>query len=220
MKQTVLFSNVIGNIYDPTDDCSFNANLTKVLKEAISGDENLVFINAPGFKNDDLYFSQMIKCFEKIGISFKNKIEISNDSKIDEFKSFPKNRVYFLMGGNPLTQFELIKKYDLTGELKNYNGVVIGFCAGAINLSKHSIITTDDEFDTPLSYDGIGRVDISVEPHFYLDNSAFTKNRLKEIKEFCEKLKTNIYAIPDLSVINIIDDKIEFLGEIYNIIKE
>lgn len=206
---------MIGDIYDPNADCSFNNNLIKVLKEAISGDENLVFINAPGFKNDDLYFSQIIKCFEKIGISFKNKIEISNDSKIEEFKSFPKNRVYFLMGGNPLTQFELIKKYDLTEELKNYNGVVIGFCAGAINLSKHSIITTDDEFDTPLSYDGIGRVDISVEPHFYLDNSAFTKNRLKEIDGFCKALNTEIYAIPDESAINILGDSISFYGEIY-----
>ena len=215
MKQTVLFSNVIGDIYDPASDCSFNSNLIKVLKNSISGDESLVFINAPGFENDNLYFSQMIKCFEKIGISFKNTIEISNDSKIEEFKSFPQNRVYFLMGGNPLTQFELIKKYELVNELKNYEGLVIGFCAGAINLSKHSIITTDDEFDKSQSYDGINRIDISIEPHFYLDDSSFTQNRINEINGFCKNLKTNIYAIPDLSVINVIDDKIEFYGEVY-----
>ena len=36
-------------------------------------------------------------------------------------------------------QLALIKKYDLIEDLKNYEGLVIGFCAGAINLSKHSI---------------------------------------------------------------------------------
>ena len=215
MKETILFSNVNGDITSQNEECSFNSNTTSLLKKAIENNQNLVFINAPGFENDNLYFEKILRCFNKIGINFLNAIEIYNDSKIEEFKSFPKNRVYFLMGGNPLTQFELIKKYDLTEELKNYNGVVIGFCAGAINLSKYSIITTDDDFDTPLSYDGIGRVDISVEPHFYLDDSAFTKNRIKEINDFCKKLKTNIYAIPDLSVINVIDNKIEFYGEIY-----
>lgn len=215
MKETILFSNVNGDITSQNEECSFNSNTTSLLKKAIENNQNLVFINAPGFENDNLYFEKIIKCFNKIGINFLNAIEIYDDSKIEEFKSFPKNRVYFLMGGNPLTQFELIKKYDLTEELKNYNGVVIGFCAGAINLSKHSIITTDDDFDTPLSYDGIGRVDISVEPHFYLDDSAFTKNRLKEIDGFCQALNTEIYAIPDESAIDILGDSIGFYGEIY-----
>lgn len=215
MKETILFSNVNGDITSQNDECSFNSNTTSLLKKAIENNQNLVFINAPGFENDNLYFEKILRCFNKIGINFLNAIEIYDDSKIEEFKSFPKNRVYFLMGGNPLTQFELIKKYNLTEELKNYNGVVIGFCAGAINLSKHSIITTDDDFDTPLSYDGIGRVDISVEPHFYLDDSAFTKNRIKEIDGFCKVLKTEIYAIPDESAIDILGDSIGFYGEIY-----
>ena len=215
MKETILFSSVIGDITALDEDCSFNPNLVCILRSANCENKNLVFINAPGFNNDHLYFDKIIKCFNKIGINFKMSIEISDMSKIEDFKSFPKDRVYFLMGGNPLTQFELIKNYNLLEELKNYNGLVIGFCAGAINLSKYSIITTDEDFKTPISYTGIGRVDISVEPHFHLDDSEFTKNRLKEINNFCKTLKTEIYAIPDKSAIDVLGDSVGFYGEIY-----
>jgi len=215
MKETILFSNVIGDITSKNDECSFNKNTICLLINSIQSNQNLVFINAPGFLNDDLYFQKILRCFEKIGITFAKTIEISDDSKIEELAKFPQNRVYFLMGGNPLTQFELIKKYNLTDELKNYNGLVIGFCAGAINLSKHSIITSDDDFDKPFSYDGIGRINISVEPHFQLDDSKFTKNRIKEINNFCKVLNTEIFAIPDESAIDILDDSVGFYGKIY-----
>ena len=215
MKQTILFSNVLGDISSKNEDCSFNQNLINAIQNSNCNDKNLVFINAPGFENDDLYFNKILNCFKKIDFHFDKTIELSNMSKIQELADFPKNRIYFLMGGNPLTQYELIKNYGLLDELKNYDGLVIGFCAGAINLSKHSIITTDNDFDTPLSYNGINRINISIEPHFYLDDSSFTKNRLLEIKNFCKSLNTNIYAIPDMSVIHVIDEKIEFLGKVY-----
>ena len=141
MKETILFSNVVGDIKAQNEECSFNPNTAYLFRGAIQNNQNLVFINAPGFENDNLYFDKILKCFKKIGIEFAKTIELSDDSRLEEFSNFPQNRVYFLMGGNPLTQLELIKKYGLIDELKNYNGVVIGFCAGAINLSKHSIIS-------------------------------------------------------------------------------
>ena len=216
MKQTILFSNVVGSIYsDKTTDCEFNPNLQKVLKQSIKPNSNLVFINAPGFINDNLYFSKIINCFEKANIHFDNTIELSDNTKVKQFENFEKqNRVYFLMGGNPITQLELIKFYNLEQTLKNYDGIVIGFCAGAINLSKYSIITSDGDFEKPFWYNGLNRIEISIEPHFDYDDTDFTKNRINEINTFCKQLDTNIYAIPDKSVINIKQD-IEYLGEIY-----
>ena len=215
MKETILFSNVIGDITSSNEECSFNPNTTCLLRNAIKNNQNLVFINAPGFKNDCLYFDKILKCFDKIGITFNNVIEISDNSKINEFANFPQNRVYFLMGGNPLTQYKLIKQYNLLEELKNYGGLVIGFCAGAINLSKYSIITSDNDFSEPIYYNGINRIDITVEPHFYIDDSEFTKNRIKELNEFSKTLNTEIYAMPDKSAIDIRGDSIGFYGEIY-----
>ena len=215
MKETILFSNVIGNIASLDEECSFNPNTVCLLSNSIQKNQNLVFINAPGFLNDNLYFKKILKCFEQIGITFNQTIEISDNSKIEELNHFPQNRVYFLMGGNPLTQYSLIKQYNLVDELKNYDGLVIGFCAGAINLSKFSIITSDDDFDEPLYYNGINRIDITIEPHFYLDDSDFTKNRLKEIEKFCKVLGCEIYAIPDESAIDVLGDSIGFYGMIY-----
>lgn len=216
MKQTILFSNVVGNIYsEQTADCEFNPNLQKVLKHSIKQKSNLVFINAPGFTNDNLYFAKIMNCFKKANINFDNTIELSDTTKTKELEAFPDNkRVYFLMGGNPITQLELIKFYNLEQTIKNYDGIVIGFCAGAINVSKYSIITSDGDFEKPFWYYGLGRIEISIEPHFDFDDTDFTKNRIAEINNFCKILNTNIYAIPDRSVINICD-KIEFLGDIH-----
>lgn len=211
MKETILFSNIIENC----EECSFNANTACILRNLIKNNQNLVFINAPQFKNEDNCFDKILKCFNRLGINFANTIEISDISKIEELAHFPQNRVYFLMDGNPITQYGLIKKYNLIEELKNYDGVVIGFGAGAINLSKNSIITSDEDFDEALYYNGINRIDLTVEPHFNIDNSEFTKQRIQEIKKFSEILNTEIYAMPENSAIDIIDDSVGFYGEIY-----
>lgn len=216
MKETVLFSNVIDDITADVCDCSFNQNTISALKKTQSKKQNLIFINAPGFKNDNLYFKRLISCFDKIGIHFDNMIELSDSNQHSKLKSFPKeNRVYFLMGGNPITQMDIIKKYNLLDILKDYEGLVIGFCAGAINLSKYSIITSDNDFATPSSYSGINRIDITIEPHYTEDDSEFTLNRKKELNTFCKELGTNIIALPDTSAIYVADSMIEILGNIY-----
>ena len=76
--------------------------------------------------------------------------------------------------------------------------MVIGFCAGAINLSKYSIITSDDDFDKPNSYDGIAREDICIEPHY---NDANDGTRNNELNVFSKRYNTKIYCIPDESII-------------------
>ena len=215
MKKTILFSSVIGDIDSIDEECSFNGGTISLLQSAIKPNQNLVFINAPMFINDELYFDKILKCFEKIGITFASAIEITDISKTSELSSFPQNRVYFLMDGNPITQYGLLKKYNLLDELKNYEGTVIGFGAGAINLSKHSIVTSNEDFEEALYYESVGRVDITVEPHFYLDDSEFTKNRIEEINKFCFLLNTEIYALPDSSAIEVLDDSVGFYGENY-----
>ena len=50
-----------------------------------------------------------------------------------------------LMGGNPFHQKELLEEKELVDILKNYNGVILGFSAGAMNMSKYIIITPCSE---------------------------------------------------------------------------
>ena len=219
MKTTILFSNVQGDITadDSKQQCSFFDIVAEQLKTYIQPHSNLVFVNAPGFKNDNLYCDAIVECFKKIDIHFDSIVELSDKTPSGALDNFTmNNRVYFLMGGNPLTQRKIIKDFYLEQELKDYDGVVVGMCAGAINLSKHSIITTDDDFKKPLDYPGLERVNAIIEPHFVLDDSIFTQNRLKEIRQFCTKLKTDIVAMTDESCI-VVTDKVNIFGVTHTI---
>ena len=215
-KQTLLFSNTVGDVMQNDANIGFNVFMEEYLTGNIAPNSKLVFIDAPGLGGEDNYLPNILKCFTKIGIEFADVIRLGYDTAKDTTNTAPKaddKKVYFLMGGNPLAQMEIIKKLNLIDAIRGYNGLVIGFCAGAINLSKYSIVTSDENFDKPQSYNGINRVPIIVEPHY---NDSNDKERNAEIKEFTKKYNETIYAIPDESIIVIEDDKLEEIGKIYH----
>ena len=214
-KKTLFFSNILGNVMLNDSDVRFNDYMSEYLKENIDSSYSMVFIEAPGLGGEENYLPNIIKCFSKIGINFKDIIHIDNDtlkSDVDCFLSNNDKIIYFLMGGNPYTQFDIIKSLDMIEKIKNHKDLVVGFCAGAINLSKYSIITTDEDFDKSDSYYGIGREDICIEPHY---NDPNNSNRNNELKEFSLKYNTKIYCIPDKSIIYFEDGKKNDKGEIY-----
>lgn len=215
MKKTMFFSNIIGNVCTYCVNVQFNKYMEEYLIENIDSSYSLVFIGAPGLGGEENYLINIIKCFKKIGITFKNVIDVEETTtkeEIDEFLKLNDKYIYFLMGGDPVTQKEIIDKLDLNKKIKNHNDLVIGFCAGAINLSKYSIITTDEDFDYPSSYLGIDREDICIEPHY---NTETDENRNNEIKNFCRQYKTKIYAIPDDSMLVIENSNLYEFGKIY-----
>ena len=150
-KKTLFFSNIIGNIYEDDLSSRFNNHMAEYLKNNINNDYSMVFIDAPGLGGEDNYLPNILRCFEKININLKNVLFVGEDTekeKLDRFLKDNKQVFFFLTGGNPYTQFNIIKKMNLQDTLKNSEDLVIGFCAGEINLSINSIITTDDDFDT------------------------------------------------------------------------
>jgi len=219
MKTTLLFSNIIGDVTAKENgNIRFNQYMEDFLSENIKKEFKLVFINAPGLGGEENYLNNIIKCFEKIGIEFSEIFDLEYNSDSNKLESFIKDKkevIYFLMGGNPLTQMEIIKKFNLENRIKEHNGLVIGFCAGAINLSKYSIITTDEDFDKCQSYNGIERINIIIEPHY---NVSDDENRNKEIKDFAKQYNQTIYAVPDECIIVVEDDKIIECGKIYHIV--
>ena len=66
-----------------------------------------------------------------------------------------------LMGGNPYEEKKLIEKLDVVDELKNYKGIMLGYSAGAMLMSKYQyflkFIPPEEEyiqeFDKLLAYD-------------------------------------------------------------------
>ena len=214
-KKTLLFSNIIGDVMLDDKSVTFNDNMSKYLKDNLDSTYSMIFIDAPGLGGEDNYLPNIIRCFDKINIKFKNIMHVSSQTTkydVNEFLSKNEKIIYFLMGGNPFTQFEIIKSLDMAETIKNYQGLVIGFCAGAINLSKYSIITSDEDFDKPDSYFGINRENICIEPHY---NNTDDVKRNEELKDFSNKYNTNIYCIPDLSIIYFEDGIKTEKGKIY-----
>ena len=202
-----------------TDDItvSFNEYMSEYLKSNISNDYSMIFIDAPGLGGEYNYLPNIIRCFDKIGIKFKDILLVNKNtdkSKLDYFLSKNDKIMYFLMGGNPYKQFDIINYLGLAESIKNHDDLVIGFCAGAINLSKYSIITSDEDFDKPDSYLGIGRENICIEPH-YNDNNDTKRN--EELINFSKKYNTEIYCIPDESIIYFENNTKYEKGTIYKI---
>ena len=217
LKKTLFFSNVVGNIMNDDKDISFNNYMVEYLKNNIDTNYSIIFIDAPGLGGEENYLPNIIRCLNKIGINFKSIMHIDNSTLKSDIDDFYKNNdkiLIFLMGGNPYTQLEIIKDLEIEELIKNHKDLVIGFCAGAINLSKYSIITKDEDFDESDSYYGIGRENICIEPH-YNDINDFERNN--ELKEFSNKYNTKIYCIPDESIIYFEDGKKYEKGKIYYI---
>lgn len=216
-KKTLFFSNIIGNIGEDDIDVQFNNCMSKYIINNIDNEYSMIFIDAPGLGREEYYLPNILRCFDKIKISFKDVLYVSKHTlkeEVDNFLKDNKKIVYFLMGGNPYSQLEIINVLNLRENIKNHEDIVIGFCAGAINLSTHSIITSDDDFTKPDSYEGIGREKICIEPHY---NDINDRKRNNELKFFSKRLNTKIYCIPDESIIYFENGKKYEKGKIYYI---
>ena len=216
-KKTLFFSNIVGNIMIDEENGRFNDFMTEYLKKNINNEYSMIFINAPGIGGEEYYLKNMMRCFEKAGIKLKAVLDVEPNTtreELDDFINANEKIFFFLMGGNPYSQMETIERLDLKETIKGFNGLVIGFCAGTINLSKYSIITSDEDFKNPDTYLGIGREDICIEPHY---TSADNDKRNGEILEFSKKYNTKIYCVPDESIIYFENGKKTELGKIYYI---
>ena len=215
MKQTLLFSNIIGNICEDDESCVFNDYMNEYLTKQNIKNKNLVFINAKGLGGEEYYLKNIIRCFKNINIDFNKIYEIDENTKLEDKNNIDfKNSILFLMGGDPIVQYNEIKRLGFNKLIHDFDGLVIGFCAGAINLSKISIITSDEDFLQPLSYEGIERINLVIEPHYNQTESAIELiKRNNEIQDFANQYKTEIIALPDESIIVAENEDIKVYGE-------
>ncbi|UUV18359.1 Type 1 glutamine amidotransferase-like domain-containing protein [Fusobacteria bacterium ZRK30] len=201
MKKIYLFSDFNNN---------FPKEIGKNLKNDINID-NFVFIpTIPG--NTDIskkYFDLTKKLFKNIGIDFKNSILLDRRYSSNEAKNIIKNATtVFLSGGDTLNQFKFIKEYQLEKVLDEFNGVLMGLSAGAINLGETSMVFKDNLDSSNKVYDGFGISPITVIPHFEPTES--------DLNEKLTELSSDhlIFAITDNSAIKV-TSTLEFFGDIY-----
>lgn len=181
--------------------------------------KNTVFIPA-NFENMEKvngYANIDVSWFKEIGINL-NGITVLNDTMTKEemFRSIENADIIFLMGGDTLKQNDFLMKNDLKPIIKTFKKVVIGIIAGAINLSNISLCSKDEEdgVEKTITYEGIGRINYTIEPHFEIDNKILLQNELYPLSE-----KMTIYGLPNNTGVRIIDSNFEILyGDFYKIL--
>lgn len=181
--------------------------------------KNIVFIPA-NFENMEKvngYANIDVSWFKEIGINL-NGITVLNDTMTKEemFRSIENADIFFLMGGDTLKQNDFLMKNDLKPIIKTFKKVVIGISAGAINLSNISLCSKDEEdgVEKTITYEGIGRINYTIEPHFDIDNKILLQNELYPLSE-----KMTIYSFPINTGVRIINKNFEILyGDFYKIL--
>ena len=198
-------------------DIRFN-EVANYFKNDMTRYKNIVFIpaNFESMEKVSGYANIDVSWFKEIGINL-NGITVLNDTMTKEemFRSIENADIIFLMGGDTLKQNDFLMKNDLKPIIKTFKKVVIGISAGVINLSNISLCSKDEEdgVEKTITYEGIGRINYTIEPHFDIDNKVLLQNELYSLSE-----KMTIYGLPNNTGVRIIDSNFEILyGDFYKI---
>lgn len=118
-------------------------------------------------KAKDKYVPLFTKYFKNVGIEFETITIITPDMSPEEAQQTVKEASFVtLMGGDPFKQKDMCDKLGLLEVLKKYDGVMLGFSAGAMLMSKYIIITPcSEEYPDFHIEEGLNLDGISIYPH-------------------------------------------------------
>lgn len=189
----------------------FTEDFIKCVKEYYHNDGSFVLIASDfaGHSKTEKHMNVFLSMFENNGIVF-NEVYVVDDRISTEkaVEYIEKASVVWISGGDTLKQMAYIKEFNLIPALQNRDGITIGMSAGSINMAKRVVLAKDIEENVPelSTYDGIGLVDINVEPH--LDSA--TEEHMKEVYEASQHAA--IYGIYDNTFIKIINNTMDIYG--------
>lgn len=189
-------------------ETGFTKKEKKYMQKDIKENSIITFISAYTKEEEKQKESieNKIKCFKQIGINFKKKYTIDEETnKKDALKYIKESNIIFLLGGAPHIQMQIINKNELQQELRKVP-LIIGVSAGAMNQTKRVIYIDEFEENKLYDYEGLNYFETSIYPHY-------SQDLIKEIKEVSQKQP--IIAIPDGSFIRIENDKVEYIGKKY-----
>ena len=188
------------------------------IKESLDNENTFVFItsNPDDYKTNDNYANLTFNSFNISGFDFKKLIIIDNRYLNNLENTIKNSDLIFLAGGNTEIEMNFFEKIKLREILKNYNGVIIGQSAGAINLANIAVCSPEYEEEIGKKYvwPGLEKTNINIEPHFHLEtNNPLEEKLRKELLSLSEKY--NIYAIKDGTHIFDNGKEITLYGEAY-----
>ena len=144
---------------------------------------------------------------------------VLDGSKINEAERYIDGAdLVFLCGGDTYNQHLFFETIHLKTLLENNQGVVVGQSAGALNMAENVFNSPEEmEESEPVFYDGLGLVDINIEPHFEYDDSSFDEAEKYQRESIIkESFNRPIYGQVNKSHIRIDDsNKAVIYGETY-----
>ena len=149
---------------------AFGHGLGDMFLSELKDRKNIVYI--PGSpekiqKAKDKYVPAFTNHFKNVGIEFETSTIITPDMSPEEAQQTVREASFvMLMGGDPFKQRDMCDKLGLLEVLKKYDGVLLGFSAGAMLMSKYIIITPCSEEQPDFHIEeGLNLDGISIYPH-------------------------------------------------------
>lgn len=178
----------------------------------VASDMNNSIEKVMGYAN--IFFDSL----KMVGIEFSDYL-VLDGSKINEAERYIDGAdLVFLCGGDAYNQHLFFETIHLKTLLENNQGVVVGQSAGALNMAENVFNSPEEmEESEPVFYDGLGLVDINIEPHFEYDDSSFDEAEKYQRESIIkESFNRPIYGQVNKSHIRIDDsNKAVIYGETY-----
>ena len=215
----------------------FGHGLGEMFKKELKDTGSIVFIVGNPKKEEKIIKAKeekvpsFIDHFKKVGIEFNNVHIITPYIDTLSAKKWVDNANFvMLMGGNPIDQMEMCVNLDIIDNLKTFKGIMLGYSAGAMLMSKYIIITPcSEEYPNFQIEEGLNFDNLSIYPHCNTPLKEFPKevvvydetykrdDLIKVSKEYGEFYLLQDYeredGLFDISIIKSIDGKVEYYRE-------
>ena len=210
MKNIILLSG-------PDKTKYFNERVSTIIKEKVNSPVNMVAIasSPDDYNKNDKYFNGnesvvgVFKTFKKIFPDLNISLLDNRVSLEDGINSLKNADIVYLLGGNPFIQLEYLQKNKFDVIIQNTSALVIGVSAGSMNLATNSYYSKDEDYPESVIYKGLGITDITIDPHFDINN----EEQVKEIKANSKNIK--IIGLPNDSAIVISNNNVTYIGTVY-----
>lgn len=157
---------------------AFGHGLGYMFKGELKDTKSIVYIPGGFDKMEKVktkYIPAFINHFKSVGIEYENVNIITPELTSDEAKRMIQEASFImLMGGDPFKQKEICEKLDIIDDLKEFDGIMMGYSAGAMIMSKYIIITPcSEEYPDFRIEPGLNFDELSIYPHNNTSNEVY-----------------------------------------------
>lgn len=157
---------------------AFGHGLGEMFKSELTDTKSIVYVPGGADKMQkvrDKYVPIFTEHFKNAGIVFEQVNVISPELSQEQAKEMIANASFMmLMGGDPFKQKDMCERLGILEDIKGFNGILLGFSAGAMLMSKHIIITPcSEEYPDFHIEDGLNFDGLSIYPHNNTSNEEY-----------------------------------------------